>query len=86
MILDGGELVERPVYEHRKNICDGCEKKGAVNVLGLAFEGCTVCGCPFDTKLWMEKVVNKIHQTVLGTEKVFCPHPDGDKWEGKEMS
>lgn len=81
MILDGGELVPADEYKARMLICNGCPKMGLVKVKGLEFqEGCTVCGCPLETKARMKQINNVVLQKILNTEHIFCPHPEGDKW------
>ena len=66
----GGKLATEAEYQRRKAICDECPHKGRVNV-GFQYEGCTVCGCPFETKLRLDwHVLN-------GLEKNACPK---NKW------
>jgi len=70
IILAGGTLVGKAEHDRRAEICNGCERRGTVDVLGAKFEGCTLCGCPFATKLWA-----KWHPLDGGTVK--CP---AKKW------
>ena len=70
-VLRSGKRASSSVYRKRMAICSNCVYKGTVNVLGMTFDGCTACGCPFDTKARM--------LTIAG-QKITCAHPDGDKW------
>jgi hypothetical protein len=51
VIKAGGTLVPEQTYRDRLAICHRCNKAGTVTVLGMQFDGCTECGCPFATKL-----------------------------------
>jgi len=51
VIKAGGTLVTEHTYRDRLAICHRCNKAGTVTVLGMQFDGCTECGCPFATKL-----------------------------------
>lgn len=52
IIQAGGESVTDKVYQERLKICKGCPKAGIVQpVPTIKIEGCTLCGCPFRTKL-----------------------------------
>ena len=70
-VLKMGKRASDEVYKGRMDVCSECPKKGTVYVAHMMFDGCTECGCPFETKARM--------LTIRG-EKITCPHPDGDKW------
>lgn len=51
LIREGGTLVPDEVYKARSEACKGCPYFGTVNPLPLiTAEGCTLCGCPLETK------------------------------------
>lgn len=51
LIEAGGELVEEKEFLRRKEICNGCKFLGTVTPLPLlSMQGCTLCGCPTETK------------------------------------
>ena len=70
IIRAGGSLVSERVYSERMAICQQCPNKGTVKVVGVEFDGCTVCGCPFATKL-------RVDWHALDGGKVKCPQ---GKW------
>jgi len=66
----GGKMAPEHVFAARLAICQTCPKKGVVKVVGIEFDGCTECGCPFVTKLRSE-------WHALDGGKVECPE---GKW------
>jgi len=65
MIRRRGEIVDDVQFEERKEKCRGCVHFGEVMPLpGLSFdEGCTLCGCPIETKARM-KVLMRLQKNV----------------------
>lgn len=50
-LFKGSTFVAEGIYEERKAICHGCDKFGTVHPLPLlSLPGCTICGCPLETK------------------------------------
>lgn len=47
-----GVMVSAEHEKERAKICDGCEYNGRVKptILLPEMDGCTACGCPFETK------------------------------------
>lgn len=66
-------FVSDEVEQQRMSVCRGCEHAGEVQVLGRKVDGCTLCGCPFETKL---KTKTYIHPT-KGRTVTTCP---AGKW------
>ena len=61
-----GEIVEDRHYEARKKICEGCDHYGEVMPLpDIWFDGCTLCGCPCETKCRMKTIMRK--ETSIGS-------------------
>lgn len=77
-IKKGGKLVPQEQGDARVEVCKGCEKYGKVEPLpGIISDGCTVCGCPSDTKPYMLNYI-----TLTGKKLIECPHPtEGNKWK-----
>jgi hypothetical protein len=76
LVKKGGIKVSDEEYERRLQICKGCDKRGMVKPLKNIpeMEGCTECGCPFETKLKFK------YHFLTNVEKITCPHPGGAKW------
>ena len=73
-----GVLTTEQNYLERLKICGSCPYKGKVQPLPtMELDGCTLCGCPFETKAKMKKDFS----TEKGFYIITCPHPDGNKWE-----
>jgi len=50
-LFKGSEFVTNEQFEERKTICHGCPSFGRVEPIPLlVLPGCTICGCPLDTK------------------------------------
>ncbi len=50
-LFKGSEFVTPEQFEERKQICNGCDRFGKVEPIPhLILPGCTVCGCPLETK------------------------------------
>lgn len=76
-IRAGGHIAPDEQYRKRYETCKMCKYKGEVQPLPLIkTEGCTICKCPFRTKL---KTVTHIKNGQRVTTS--CPHPDGNKWD-----
>ena len=77
IITGGGELVSSEQYRQRLEVCTKCPNAGDVTPLpGITVQGCTLCGCPFRTKLKTKTHLKKLKRVITK-----CPHPDGNKWE-----
>jgi hypothetical protein len=72
----GGTLVNNLEYKTRLSICKACPKAGQVTVtahIAKDVPGCTICGCPFATKLKARTYTNIFGEKVVSS----CPL---DKW------
>lgn len=76
----GGTLADDATFEKRKDVCSTCPHFGKVYVLGIELQGCTICGCPLETKGRTNSFFSLTRGRVIDTT---CPHPDGDKWNFK---
>jgi len=76
----GGSLTDDATFEKRSEVCRQCPNFGKVYVLGIELEGCTLCGCPLETKGRTNSFFSLTRGRVIDTT---CPHPDGDKWNFK---
>lgn len=77
-VKQAGQLAPDGLGEARINVCMTLENGGPCKFVGiveplpkLKTEGCQQCGCPFDTKPHMTKLLGKV---------ITCPHPEGNKW------
>lgn len=62
LIREGGVLVPDEVYNTRVEACKGCSHFGTVKPLPLiSADGCTLCGCPLETKARMLKYFSPTH-------------------------
>ena len=73
----GGTLTDDATFEKREQVCRQCPNFGKVYILGIELEGCTICGCPLETKGRTNSFFSLTRGRVIDTT---CPHPDGDKW------
>jgi len=64
------EIVPNEVFNERLSVCANCEFKGNVLVEGLEIKGCTICSCPFATKLKFAKHYSFIEMKLIETK---CP-------------
>lgn len=77
----GGTVASEEHTQARKDICKGCDKYGMVRPLPLLItKGCTLCGCPIQTKTKTLYHCNFKEGKPLETIKTICPHPNGSKW------
>lgn len=83
-VTAGGTPVDVEHFIARLLICGGCDKRGTVSVMGNEYNGCTVCGCPFQTKAAMKAADSPLLKVTgalgITDDEIRCPHPDGDKW------
>lgn len=55
-----GELVSEEQAQERLSVCWGCKYHGIVRpVPGIETMGCTLCGCPDETKPHMKSILRK---------------------------
>lgn len=79
LLENGGTKVDESVYIERLEICKGCDFSGTVEPLPfMKFEGCTKCGCPFETKLMFDTLpfegeLSATNVIKGGSQKVKCP-------------
>ena len=76
----GGTLADDATFEKRSEVCRQCPNFGKVYVLGIELEGCTICGCPLETKGRTNSFFSLTKGRVIDT---ICPSPEGDKWNFK---
>ena len=80
LVKQGGVKVKEEEFEKRLKICQGCDYKGKVKPIPKPggqrkeYDGCKICGCPFDTKLRFK------YHILNGVKLITCPHPEGAKW------
>lgn len=73
LLKAGATFVTEEQYQNRLTICRTCPHVGQVDVLGKQFEGCTLCGCPLETKM---RTKTYLHAT-KGIIQTTCP---ASKW------
>ena len=73
-LANAGELVEEELFLARASQCINCPHYGLVEIPGKNVNGCTLCGCPTETKARVNKYFNPFR---MRREIVTCPE---GKW------
>ena len=81
LIRKGGKLVSDEVYDKRVSACRGCIHVGTVHPIpGIEAEGCTLCGCPLETKAKMLNYFSPTHMGIKLSECSLVEKTGEDRW------
>jgi hypothetical protein len=81
LIREGGTLVPVEVYDKRVEACKGCPHFGIVNPLPLiSADGCTLCGCPLETKARMFNYFSPTNMGLKLSECSLVEKTGEDRW------
>lgn len=87
LIKMGGSLVTDEHFEARVAACRKCPYVGQVTPLPkIKAEGCTLCGCPLDTKARMLKYFSPSRLGVVDSRCTLVARGGLDRWADADAS